>query len=180
MISRSHDVAAELSALATTGVLTLSPGSVNTIPGHVRFSLDVRAPTDSTVEAVEERLRLDFASIASGADVGGLPLSLEWTTDTVSPATHFHEDCIQCVQGSAESVLGSKDLIRDMVSGAGHDSVYASTRCPTSMIFVPCKNGISHNPEEYTSPEDCVIGAEVLLRSVVQYDQLRLQRKLSS
>ncbi len=177
MISRSRQVASQHSALASTGVLTLSPGSVNTIPGHVRFSLDIRASSDATVDAVEDQLRTDFASIALGTEVGGRPLSVSWKTDSISPAIHFHADCIQCVQSSAESVLGSSELVRDMVSGAGHDSVYASSRCPTSMIFVPSKNGVSHHPEEYTGPEDCAIGAEVLLRSVIQYDQLRLARK---
>lgn len=58
-----------------------------------------------------------------------------------------------------------------MTSGAGHDSVYTSKRCPTSMIFVPSRNGISHHPEEWTSPEDCALGAEVLCQSVLRYDR---------
>ncbi len=77
------------------------------------------------------------------------------------------------MRASAESVLGTAALAREMTSGAGHDSVYASRRCPTSMIFVPCRNGVSHNPEEYASPEDCAIGAEVLCQSVVRYDRMR-------
>lgn len=172
LITRSHDVATEHSALASTGILTLSPGSVNTIPGHVRFSLDIRAPADSTVKAVEAELKREFASLASGND----KLSVEWQTDSTSPAVDFHPDCIAAVRAAAESVTGSADLVKDMVSGAGHDSVYASRRCPTSMIFVPCRNGVSHNPEEYTSPEDCAIGAEVLMHSVLQYDRLRAER----
>jgi acetylornithine deacetylase/succinyl-diaminopimelate desuccinylase-like protein len=158
--------------LASTGILTLSPGSVNTIPGHVRFSLDIRAPADSTVETVEAELKKDFASLASGND----KLGVEWQTDSMSAAVDFHPDCIAAVREAAVSVTGSEDLVRDMVSGAGHDSVYASRRCPTSMIFVPCRNGVSHNPEEYTSPEDCAIGAEVLMQSVLRYDRLRAER----
>ena len=172
LITRSHDVAAKHSALASTGILTLSPGSVNTIPGHVRFSLDIRAPADSTVDAVEAELRQDFASLASSNP----KLGVEWRTDSVSPAVNFHPDCIAAVSAAAESVTGSPDLVRDMVSGAGHDSVYTSRRCPTSMVFVPCRNGVSHNPEEYTSPEDCAIGAEVLMQSVLRYDRLRAER----
>ncbi|OIW32956.1 amidase [Coniochaeta ligniaria NRRL 30616] len=172
LITRSHDVAVKHSALGSTGILTLSPGSVNTIPGHVRFSLDIRAPADSTVETVEAELKNAFASLASQNS----KLSVEWQTDTTSPAVNFHPDCIAAVRASAESVTGSADLVRDMVSGAGHDSVYTSRRCPTSMIFVPCRNGVSHNPEEYTSPEDCAIGAEVLMQSVLRYDRLRAER----
>lgn len=185
LIAHSHRVAAKHSALASTGVLTLSPGSVNTIPGNVRFSLDIRSPVDATVEAVEAQLRKDFAAIASGgnADDPSFPqtskhkLAVDWTTDTTSAAVNFHPDCIAAVRAAAGSVLGDEGLVRDMVSGAGHDSVYASRRCPTSMIFVPCRNGVSHNPEEHTSPEDCAIGAEVLMHSVLRYDQLRAQRE---
>ncbi|KAI1374420.1 amidase [Hypoxylon crocopeplum] len=181
LIMHSHRLATAHSAVASTGILTLSPGSTNTIPGHVRFSLDVRAPTDETVEAMEAAMKRDFAALAAGDDVDGLlahstpgkPLNVEWRTDFVSPATVFHPDCIAAVRASAEVVTGSSSLVRDMTSGAGHDSVYASRRCPTSMIFVPSKNGVSHNPEEYTSPEDCAIGAEVLMQSVLRYDRLR-------
>ncbi|KAI8958755.1 amidase [Daldinia sp. FL1419] len=185
LITHSHRLATTHSAVASTGILTLSPGSTNTIPGHVSFTLDIRAPTDVTIDAMEADLKRDFAALAVGKDVGGLlagstpgkPLSVGWRTDFVSPATIFHPDCIAVVRASAEAVTGSSNLVRDMTSGAGHDSVYASRRCPTSMIFVPSKNGVSHNPEEYTSPEDCAIGAEVLLQSVLRYDRLRADGK---
>lgn len=186
MIAHSNRVAARHSALASTGILTLSPGSVNTVPGNVRFSLDVRAAADEAVEAVEAELRRDFATLARGGSVWGetpppagrqplplpLPLSVGWTTDFVSPAVLFHGDCISAVRAAARSVLGDDSLYRDMTSGAGHDSVYASKRCPTSMIFVPSRNGVSHHPEEWTSPEDCALGAEVLCQSVLRYDRM--------
>ncbi|KAI0830401.1 amidase [Hypoxylon sp. FL0890] len=184
LITHSHRVATAHSAVASTGILTLSPGSTNTIPGHVSFTLDIRAPADATVDAMEADLKRDFAALAAGKDIDGLlahstpgkPLNVEWRTDFDSPATVFHPDCIAAVRASAEAVTGSSSLVRDMTSGAGHDSVYTSRRCPTSMIFVPSKNGVSHNPEEYTSPEDCTIGAEVLMQSVLRYDRLRSNR----
>lgn len=183
LITHSNRVAAKHSALASTGILTLSPGSVNTVPGNVRFSLDVRASADSVVEAVESQLRRDFETLArrgsidgdgrasSQSEEGGLPLSVTWKTDFESPAVLFHQDCISAVRAAAKSVLGDEKLFRDMTSGAGHDSVYASKRCPTSMIFVPSKNGVSHHPEEWTSDEDCALGAEVLCQSVLRYDR---------
>lgn len=182
MITHSNRVARRHSAIASTGILTLSPGSVNTVPGQVRFSLDIRAPADETVEAVEAELRRDFAALARGESVEGesseasihqrLPLSVRWTTDFVSPAVLFHQECISAVRAAAKSVLGDDALYRDMRSGAGHDSVYTSRICPTSMIFVPSRNGVSHHPEEWTSPEDCALGAEVLFQSVLRYDQM--------
>ncbi|KAK9422895.1 putative Peptidase M20 dimerization domain-containing protein [Seiridium unicorne] len=185
LIAHSHRLATKLSAVATTGIIVASPGSVNTIPGHVRFKLDIRAPTDETLERLETEMKRDFGILAAGGDVDGLraggttgqPQSIVWQTDTVTPATTFHSDCVEIVRASAASVTSSDNLFRDMTSGAGHDSVHTSLRCPTSMIFVPSRNGISHNPTEYTSPEDCSIGAEVLLQSVLRYDRLRAEKE---
>ncbi|KAL2681311.1 hypothetical protein Neosp_008922 [[Neocosmospora] mangrovei] len=168
-------------ALASTGILNLTPGSTNTIPGHVSFTMDIRAPADETVELVEKEMKRDFDLLAQGTDIDGLlasstpslPLSLTWQTDTISTATKFHPDCIQAVRESAESVLGTKDGMIDISSGAGHDSVHTSKHCPTTMIFIPCKGGVSHNPEEYSTPEECAIGAEVLCQAVLRYDQKR-------
>lgn len=179
MIVQSNVVSMRLGALASTGILELEPGSTNTIPDRVRFSLDIRAPSDTTVEAVESQLREDFDAISNGhglnghpkAEIASMPVRVEWTTDSNSPAVHFHEDCIHAIQKSAEAILGDASLLRDMTSGAGHDSVYTSRRCPTSMIFVPSKNGVSHHPEEWTSPDDCALGGEVLCHSIIRYDQ---------
>lgn len=130
---------------------------------------------------MESELKRDFETFARQGSIDGngdaaqsqerLPLSVKWTTDFESPAVLFHQDCISSVRAAARSVLGDETLYRDMTSGAGHDSVYASKRCPTSMIFVPSKNGVSHHPEEWTSPEDCALGAEVLCQSVLRYDR---------
>ncbi|KAI1263940.1 hypothetical protein F5Y18DRAFT_428438 [Xylariaceae sp. FL1019] len=164
LITHSHRLAAQHAALASTGILTLEPGSTNTIPSCVKFSLDIRAPADETVNALEADLKRDFARLAAGENVGGLldgsvtgsePLHVSWRTDSDSPATRFHPSCVDAVRASAVAVTGDERLVREMTSGAGHDSVYASRRCPTSMIFVPSRRGVSHNPEEYTAPEDC-------------------------
>ncbi|KAH7046746.1 hypothetical protein B0J12DRAFT_700877 [Macrophomina phaseolina] len=187
-ILHSHRPASRYSALVSTGVLTLLPGSTNTIPGHVRFSLDIRSPDDSVVETIEEQLKQDFGALAAGEDIGGLhaggtpglndKFEVAWRTDSQTAATRFHKDCIQTVREAAVEVLGgAESLVRDMASGAGHDSVYASKHCPTSMIFVPCREGISHNPTEYASAEDCELGAQVLLQSVMRYDALRRARR---
>lgn len=102
LITHSNRVATKQAALASTGILTLSPGSVNTVPGQVRFSLDVRAAADEIVETVEAELKRDFAILAQGGSVDDapspqgsqqlLPLSVTWTTDFESPAVLFHED----------------------------------------------------------------------------------------
>lgn len=68
---------------------------------------------------------------------------MEWRLDAPSPAVRFDEECVRCVEESAERVVGK--ATRRMISGAGHDSVETSGRCPTSMVFVPCRGGVSHS-----------------------------------
>ncbi|KAH6870273.1 N-carbamoyl-L-amino acid hydrolase [Alternaria rosae] len=186
MILHSHRLATANSALASTGILNLKPGSTNTVPGEVTFSLDIRAPKDETVAKMKELVLRDFPKIAAGEDVegsnhgctSGLPLSVEIVEDFDSPATKFHADCITSVSQSARSILGPNQSM-EMTSGAGHDSVYASKRCPTSMIFVPCREGVSHNPREFCKEEDCALGAQVLLQSVMRFDRMRDERRVS-
>ena len=190
MILAAREVSYEKGGLATVGIIVASPGSTNTIPGHVRFSLDVRAKSDALRDEICDELMLRFGKIAD-ADQAYLRATasrpeahpdrlLEWSVrvDSTSTAINFHDDCIECVRAGAEDIFGSKtpDMTRRIVSGAGHDSVYTSKICPTTMIFVPSREGISHNPREFTSPEDCEIGTQVLLNAVLRYDKLRVAK----
>jgi N-carbamoyl-L-amino-acid hydrolase len=84
------------------------------------------------------------------------------------PPVAFDPDCIAAVRGAARAE-GYK--VRDMVSGAGHDAAYIARVAPTSMIFVPCRGGISHNEAEFTSMEQCAAGAHVLLGAVLALDR---------
>ena len=131
LILHSHNKATELGCLASTGILTLKPGSTNTVPGFVQFSLDIRAREDAKLLQLEEILKSDFAQIAAEADTGGLSskgtkgkgCTVDWRLDTNSPATKFHPDCISCVEAAAHDMLGTNadDQIQRMTSGAGHD-----------------------------------------------------------
>ena len=189
MILHSHRLATASKALASTGILNLRPGSTNTVPGEVTFSLDIRAPSDATVAHMLSLIQRDFPLIAAGEDIDGLnagttaslPCSVSITEDFNSPATTFHPNCIDAVTRAAQSVLGAegRNLTMEMTSGAGHDSVYASKRCPTSMVFVPCREGVSHNPEEFCAEEDCAIGAEVVMQAVVRFDRMREVNRVS-
>lgn len=189
MIITARDVAYEEAGLASTGIIEARPGATNTVSGNVTFSLDIRAKTDAIVATIEKRLKAEFADIAAGRKSISSPrvanedahpdiLSVEWRLDSDSPAVNFHDDCIACVSEAASNLFGDKagDLTKRMVSGAGHDSVYTNKRVPTCMLFVPSRDGVSHNPREYTSPEDCAIGAQVLMGAVLRYDQLRKER----
>lgn len=199
----SRQIAIKHGALASTGIIQVAPGSTNTVPGWAQFSLDIRAAHDDTLLKMEEILKSNFGQLVQGASLDGSeggriqerPCTVEWRLDSTSSATKFDTGCIECVRQSAGDVLGQQSslLVQNMTSGAGniflsfkglrrmlkcstgHDSVHTRKRCPTSMIFVPCLNGVSHNPREYCAPEDCANGAQVLLKTIIRYDQLRQQ-----
>ena len=135
MIVRSHVRATELSCLASTGVLTLKPGSTNTVPGEVKFSLDIRSGSDDQLMILEESLRQDFELIArdellegeTQKGTKGKGCTIQWKLDASSKATRFNDSCIQCIRDSA---TGMADLegtsfdsiaIDKMISGAVHD-----------------------------------------------------------
>ncbi|KAI9713668.1 MAG: hypothetical protein M1828_001398 [Chrysothrix sp. TS-e1954] len=180
MIVYARKSALRHEALASVGIIEAKPGSTNTVPGEVNFSLDIHAGRDEVVEQLERNLRSVFGKMASSrsSDHYSDRVKVNWREDSHSPAVHFHEDCIQCVIDGVKDTFGddADKLSKQIVSGAGHDSVYTSKRVPTCMIFVPSRNGISHNPEEYTSPEDCAIGAQILPKAVLNYDTLRKAR----
>jgi len=89
------------------------------------------------------------------------------------PPVRFDAECVGCVRDAA-AACGSTS--RDIVSGAGHDAAYVSRVAPTAMIFVPCRDGISHNEVEFSSAEQCAKGAQVLLQAVLAYDRLLAER----
>ncbi|KAE9977304.1 hypothetical protein EG328_002133 [Venturia inaequalis] len=153
---------AERGGRATIAVINSMPQSINTISGHVQLGLDVRAPADSDVELIDQLCRKRFAEIC---EEDGLTMELDnfWT----SPAVNFDPTMVGCVRDSVKELGCSMEL----VSGAGHDSVYTSRKVPTAMVFVRCKDGVSHHPAEYTRPEDCAAGAQVLLGAYLRYDE---------
>lgn len=151
MIAASNAVARELDALASTGILQIpASSSTNTLASQAVFTLDIRHPDGAVVAAVQDRCLEAFGRIARE---DGRGVELAWSLDTDSEAVRFDRDAVAAVQEAAAALVGPHGWI-PLTSGAGHDSVYTSKRCPTTMIFVPCRDGVSHHPEEYCSPED--------------------------
>ena len=146
---------------ATIGEFQAYPGSRNTVPGRVRFTVDLRHPGDGTMDAMDGALRAAFER-ARGRAAGRLTFDLDeiW----YAPPVAFDPECIEAVRQAATRLGLSA---REIVSGAGHDAVYMARVVPTAMIFVPCKDGISHAEVEYASPEACADGANVLLHAVL-------------
>jgi hydantoinase/carbamoylase family amidase len=175
IIVASKNLAHKYGCLASTGILNLNPGSTNTVPGFVQFTLDIRSSDDDALLKYEKALERSVSDIALESPK---PVSVDWTLDFSTPATKFHPTCISCVEESAKSILTPEQaplLMRKMTSGAGHDNVFTNKRCPTSMIFVPCRDGVSHHPEEYSAPGDCALGASVLTGAVVRFDRGRFR-----
>jgi N-carbamoyl-L-amino-acid hydrolase len=143
----------------TVGQMQVIPNSRNTIPGEVRFTIDLRHPEAATLDRIEAAVRSAFEDCASGGDVA-VTIERIWN----SPPVAFDQGCVAAVRGAADS-LGYKH--RDIVSGAGHDSCYVSRVAPTSMIFVPCHGGLSHNEEESADPAHVEAGCNVLLQAIL-------------
>ena len=147
-------------ACSTVGSLVVSPNSRNVIPGSVAFTIDLRHPDASLLEAMGRDLNLQCKVIADE-----LRLDLDFQEIWYSPPVKFAAECIAAVQAAADS-LGLSS--RSIISGAGHDAVYLSRVAPTAMIFVPCKDGISHNEIEDANQMDLAAGCNVLLQAVVE------------
>lgn len=147
-------------AVGTVGKLSVQPGGVNVVPGQVDFSLEVRDLETSVMDELVERILSKFREIA---DTRNVQLCWELTSD-VKPAPLSRE--IRQTIAEVASDLGYS--WQDMPSGAGHDAQHLACICPTGMIFVPSKDGISHSPHEFTADDDCVRGANVLLNTIVQ------------
>jgi N-carbamoyl-L-amino-acid hydrolase len=145
----------------TVGFVRVTPNSRNTIPGQVNCTVDFRHPEHDVLVAMDDRLRSECARIAGKAGV-------EIVVDHIfySPPVKFDEACITAVENACQTVGCS---YRRMISGAGHDACYVSLVAPTSMVFVPCANGISHSEAESAEPDDLAAGCNVLFHAVLSY-----------
>jgi N-carbamoyl-L-amino-acid hydrolase len=141
-------------ARATIGELQAYPGSRNTVPGKVRFTVDLRHPDKIKLHHMSQTLNQLCVQI-------GAVCNEVWNSSPV----HFDSKCVGILVDSCKKRAFP---FRKLVSGAGHDAVYVSKVIPTAMIFIPCKNGISHNEAEYATPQDIVNGTTVLLDTICE------------
>ncbi|KAH7073570.1 hypothetical protein BKA63DRAFT_35999 [Paraphoma chrysanthemicola] len=152
--------------VATVGVINSDTSSQATIPAGVNFIIDIRCSTDDMVDQLADLTFAEFDSIIAQEGNGtSYRVERSWGL----PESIFHQHCVEAVRASAAHLVGEEQTL-EMKSRAGHDSAWTSRACPTSMIFVPSKDGISHNPNEYTSAEHCALGAQTLLDTVLYYD----------
>ncbi|MPS79215.1 MAG: Zn-dependent hydrolase [Achromobacter sp.] len=143
----------------TVGEIHAHPGSRNVIPGQVRFTADLRHEDEATLTRMDQQWRraCDDIAVAHGVQV-------ELKDVQYFRPTPFDPDLVDKVRrGAASRGLPAMNI----VTGAGHDAVYMAAVAPTAMIFVPCKDGISHNEIEDAQPEHLEAGCNVLLDAMV-------------
>jgi hydantoinase/carbamoylase family amidase len=154
--------------VATVGRIKALPGASNVIPGRVEFSIDLRSPSDAVRRRAAKALLPSLREIA-----GRRHVDVESETYQENPAVALDTDVVDTV---AEAIAACGHQPMRLASGAGHDAMIMAKLCPSGMIFLRCKDGISHNPAESITVEDADVGVRVLLETVRRVDR-RLQRR---
>ena len=139
----------------TVGQFQVFPNSRNVIPGRVCFTVDMRHPDPNSLVSMKDSLQAQFKLTCEKTKLEG-KLEEIW----YSPPTHFEQTCIEDVERAA--LLHQYSNMR-IISGAGHDAKYMAEVCPTAMVFIPCKDGLSHNELEDAADDHLIAGAQVLL-----------------
>lgn len=147
-------------ARSTIGRIEAAPGSMNVVPGRISISVDLRHPDDDVLLAMHGWLQSGIVTLNENQKGVQTTFREIWH----SPAVHFDAALIALARERA-GVRGYPTL--DIVSGAGHDAFNLARIVPTTMVFVPCRDGVSHNEREYAEPEHVSAGSNVLLDMVL-------------
>lgn len=158
--AQSYALEAGDGLVATVGSISVSPGASNVIPGGAEFTLDIRHAEDAELQRHSCELLRQFTAMAEAAEVSFASIrTLDAASVPMSPQ----------LMDALTAVCRAEQLeFRVMASGAGHDAQMFRHVCPTAMIFVPSHRGISHSPDEYTSPEQLVVGYSVLTSALYE------------
>ncbi|MCC6196267.1 MAG: allantoate amidohydrolase [Burkholderiales bacterium] len=147
--------------VGTVGRIEALPGAMNVIPGKAAFSVDVRAPTDGQRRIAVAAIRGEFEAIARRRRVE-LSMTPLWEAKTAP--------CAQALQDQiARAIAGEGHAVRHLPSGAGHDGMALADLVPIGMLFVRCKDGVSHNPAEAVTLADVEAGLRVFARFVCSF-----------
>lgn len=146
-------------AAGTVGEIIIDNPSRNVIPGDLKFTIDIRSPEAATLDKIHSGLLAAIEEISKRRKVT-IDLSQVWRKEP----TIFDTKLVAAVENATKE-LGFTN--RRITSGAGHDACNLATVMPAAMIFVPCKDGVSHNEIEDATQADCAAGANVLLHTVL-------------
>jgi allantoate deiminase len=163
ILAIEHLAAATPDLVATVGRLQTLPGATNVIPGRVEFTIDMRSPSDAVRRRAAKALLATLREIAARRRV-------EVAADTYqeNPAVALDPAVIDAV---AEAIAACGCQPMRLASGAGHDAMIMAKLCPSGMIFLRCKDGISHNPAEQITVDDADLGVRVLLEAARRLDR---------
>jgi N-carbamoyl-L-amino-acid hydrolase len=162
IIELVHRVAMENQpdAVGAVGQANVWPNSRNVIPGRAVFTIDIRSPDRAKLDGMRARIEAEAPGIAQAL---GLGIGIE-PVGHFDPVT-FDPGCVDALRRAAERLGRSH---RDIVSGAGHDACWIARVAPTAMVMCPCRDGLSHNEDEWISKEWAAAGANVLLHAVLE------------
>jgi ureidoglycolate amidohydrolase len=149
-----------IDTVATVGVCEVFPGAVNSIPSRVRLETDVRDIDGARRDRVLDALQAACDEVASRR---GVAISTELVN--ADPPATCDRDLIAALE---ESAVAAGKTYKKMVSRAYHDSLFMARIAPIAMLFIPCRGGVSHRPDEYASPEWIGSGVHVLSRTLAQ------------
>ncbi|MDQ0919081.1 allantoate deiminase [Paenibacillus sp. V4I5] len=147
--------------VATVGRLEVKRGTSNVVPGEVEFTLDIRHTDEWKMDAFRARLLAEFEVIAKRRD-----LQIDTTLNLHASPVAMHEGISAEIEAACDT---HRFESMRLPSGAGHDAQLFGSICPTAMIFVPSRAGISHSPDEFTEPAELVAGFQVLVHVLYQY-----------
>lgn len=142
----------------TFGRIEVEPNSPNTVPSIARLTIDLRHPSEAVLDAISKDLQ------ALAEETRG-PCSLDFVTVSAVPPVSFDER-VRCSLEAAACVLGIDH--RDITSGAGHDALHLARVCASGMLFIPCRDGVSHHEDEEITQADATAGARVLAFTAMQ------------
>jgi beta-ureidopropionase / N-carbamoyl-L-amino-acid hydrolase len=163
LVQKTREIALKVGGdqRSTCGMIRFFPNAINVIPGKVILTVDLRNSGEAGLAAAEDLLLTSSREIEASDDVSIAIKLLEKV-----PAVKFDKDVVS----SLEKISGALGIrSRRMISGAGHDAQLMARICPTAMIFIPSKGGVSHSPEEFSSPEALTDGGNVLLHSLLVF-----------
>lgn len=146
--------------VATVGELSVHPGAVNSIPSRVRFTIDLRDIDGANRDRVKTEIESSISAIADRRHVTADCKTLNQDAPAIA------DPAIIAAARRASETAGLK--YQEMVSRAYHDSLFMAQIAPMSMIFIPCRGGVSHRPDEFSSPEQIANGIEVLARTIAE------------
>ena len=150
--------------VATIGIVSVKPGASNVIPQEARIVIDARSEKRALMDAFLARLDTETAAFASESRTERAVFAR--LSDTNPTAC---DPGLRALLRESAKALGFSST--DIASGAGHDAAFVARIAPASMLFIPCRDGKSHAPEEWTEPEQIAAGAAVIAEAVLRFDR---------